>query len=123
MALGALIALGAMIRAHALSIGPSAFLQQLLNPIQRLASQIDAQIARQRRALRRLSRRIPTTLADHAQHHRLGQSAIAGIILLIIVIETTATRPPSPMPAIVPAVTNDPQHATQPGAGPAMPAP
>ena len=109
LALGIVFAVAALIRAHARAVGPQKFLQQLADPFVMLGDRVAAQAARKRRALRRLARQIPKTLSEQAHRHRIGQSAIAALILLIFAIEASSARQeagPAVTQAIVPAERN-----------------
>jgi len=83
---GIMIALAAIIRAYALRIGTGAFVRQLTAPFMALHRQINAAGRRRARDLRRISRRIPATLSERAQTLRLGQTAIAALVLAVIAI-------------------------------------
>ena len=126
IALGALIAFGAMIRAHALAIGPQTFLRQLASPAALLADRAATLAARKRRALRRLARQAPAAVGDRAAQWRLGQTAIAGLIVAVFAIETMAPRAPDTEQEEPAAETPaNPFNATlpPPGSGPAAPGP
>ncbi len=94
LALGAALAIGAVIRGHALTIGPQVFLHRLVHPFVVIADHAATLVARKRRALRRLGRRVPAMLGERGASWRLGQTAIAGLIVLVFAIETLATRVP-----------------------------
>ncbi len=92
LVLGAALALAALIRAHALAIGPQVFLRRLAHPFVLAGDRAGALAARKRRALARLGRRVPAALAEHGARWRLGQTAIAGLIALVFIVETVAPR-------------------------------
>ena len=83
---GIVIALAAIIRAHALGIGVQAFIQGITAPFLALRSHIDAASRRRARSLRRAAHRIPAMLSQRAESLRLGQTAIAALILAVIAV-------------------------------------
>jgi formate hydrogenlyase subunit 3/multisubunit Na+/H+ antiporter MnhD subunit len=83
---GIVIALAAIIRAHALRIGTGVFIGRITAPFIALHARMEAQSRRTGRALRRTARRIPRTLTQRAEALRLGQTAIAALILVIIAV-------------------------------------
>lgn len=90
VALGTGIAMAAAIRAHALRIGPVRFVDQLARPFRTLAALADDFVAAKRRALRRLASAVPRQMADTADAWRLGQTAVVGLIALVLLVELTA---------------------------------
>ncbi len=102
-----LLAAGAATFAHAQHIGPSVFLAQLLAPFNALGARVDSVIAAKRRAARRVGHAVPKLLGETARRWRLGQTAIAGLIALILILEfgagllaeTPAASPTAPPPA------------------------
>ncbi|MCC5978524.1 MAG: hypothetical protein JJU21_10715 [Salinarimonas sp.] len=83
---GMVIALAAVIRAYALEVGTSAFIGQIAAPFVTLHGRIDAAGRRRARDLRRVSRRIPVMLSQRAESLRLGQTAIAALVLAVIAV-------------------------------------
>jgi len=90
---GIVIALAAIIRAHALGIGVQAFIQGITAPFLALRSHIDAASRRRARSLRRAAHRIPAMLSQRAESLRLGQTAIAALILAVIAVGLLEMRP------------------------------
>ena len=89
---GIVIALAAIIRAHALRIGVQAFIQGITAPFLALRSHIDAASRRRARSLRRAAHRIPAMLSQRAESLRLGQTAIAALILAVIAVSMLEMR-------------------------------
>ena len=84
VALGVGGALAALVVAHAQAVGAEVFAAQLLAPGRALSRQIDRALAAKRRALARKARRLPAAIASRAQDWRLGQSAIAGLLVIVL---------------------------------------
>lgn len=87
VALGVGIAAAVAIYAYAQKIGPATFFARLMAPVTAADAQMEAMIAVKRRAARRIAFAVPQRLAVTAQRWRLGQTAIAGLIALFLVIE------------------------------------
>lgn len=109
---GIVIALAAIIRAYALRVGIEAFIGQITAPFIELHGRIEASARRGGRVLRRVARRIPQTLTQRAETLRLGQTAIAALILVVIAVgmvemrmadaEITAPLPEMPVDVLDP---------------------
>jgi len=123
------LALGAAIRAHAQQVGPARLARQIAAPALRLRSRIAGRLAARRRAARRLAQAVPARIAAVASDWRAGQTAIAGLIVLVLLIEGVASlapgsagaRPTPITPAEVPSrpVPAGPQEGGGPGPDPA----
>lgn len=87
LALGVAIALGVAVHAYALRIGPAQFLAMLGAPYLALAQRAANHGAAKRRAARRLAHAVPRILAERALAWRLGQTAIAALIALVLAVE------------------------------------
>ncbi len=103
---GVALASGVAIFAHAQRIGAGVFLSQLAAPFQAFGAHADAIVAAKRRAARRLGHAVPKALGDTATRWRLGQSAIAGLIVLTLALELGP--PPPAETAISPVPQTDP---------------
>ena len=95
VALGIAIAGSVAISAYARKIGAEAFFAAITAPARAVSDHAGRFWAAKRRAARRMGTGIPNTLADHAQRWRLGQTAIAGAIAAVMIIEATATMRPA----------------------------
>lgn len=91
LAVGVLIALIAVVAAYAQKIGLRAFFSGITAPGRALSDQLGRQWAAKRRAARRVGTAVPRSLSNHAHRWRLGQTAIAGLIVAVMMIEATAT--------------------------------
>ena len=87
MMFGVALASGVAVFAHAQRIGPAMFLAQLFAPARSLGASVDSLIAARRRAARRLGQTVPRMLGDTAARWRLGQTAIAGLIVMTFAVE------------------------------------
>lgn len=105
VALGLAIASGVGIHAYAQHIGPMTFLAQLTAPFRALAEHGSRKLAAKRRALRRLSTTVPKFLAEKALGWRLGQTAVAALIALVLVIEFGAQLMAADSAAALPPMT------------------
>lgn len=83
---GALVALAAIVRAHALAIGPGAFWRQITAPIVLAQEAIARAASRIGRAIAVRARRVPAALSERAETMRLGQTAIAALIAAVLVV-------------------------------------
>ncbi|MGY6646919.1 MAG: complex I subunit 5 family protein [Salinarimonas sp.] len=90
---GIVIALAAIIRAHALRIGMQAFIHAITAPFLALRSRIVSASRRRARGLRRAAHRIPAMLSQRAENLRLGQTAIAALILAVIAVGMLEMQP------------------------------
>lgn len=100
LALGIAVALGVALNAHAQAIGPAQFLAQITAPFAQAAERLGSFAAARRRALRRWAHAIPRTLGDTASAWRLGQTAVAALIALVLVIEFSAKLWAADTPAL-----------------------
>ena len=105
VALGLAIALGAGIQAYARKIGPMAFLAQLTAPVRAVVARGSRGLAAKRRALRRLGNAVPKYLAEKALGWRLGQTAVAALIALVLIIELGAQLMAADSAAVPPPMT------------------
>ena len=103
LALGVGVALAVAITAHARAIGVERFLDQLAAPFRVAHALMREAAARRWRVARRFGRWLPRRLESDAARLRLGQSAIAGFIAAILIIEAVASRDPGRI--ATPAVT------------------
>lgn len=90
VALGVVVALGAAINAHAQRTGPAEFLAQLTAPYHSAAQTLGSFWAAKRRAARRMGYAVPKALAQTALDWRLGQTAVAALIALVLALELGA---------------------------------
>ncbi|AHK78504.1 NADH-ubiquinone oxidoreductase [Ectothiorhodospira haloalkaliphila] len=90
--LGATLALGAWIRARALAVGPQVFRDQIARPFVRVAKGAEKFVARQRRAAARIGRRAPAIVGERASHWRLGHTAVAALIVMVLIIEANGWK-------------------------------
>ncbi len=91
VAMGATIALAAAITAHAQKIGPQRFVAGITAPFEAFSSQMSSLWASKRRAARRIGFAVPRILESHAGRWRLGQTAVAAMIVGVLTIEAGAT--------------------------------
>jgi formate hydrogenlyase subunit 3/multisubunit Na+/H+ antiporter MnhD subunit len=84
--LGIAIAAAVAVQAYARQIGWPVFIDQLLAPGRAVDARLDAFVARQRRALRRRAFALPAQIGGRAERWRLGQTAIAGLIVIFLAI-------------------------------------
>jgi formate hydrogenlyase subunit 3/multisubunit Na+/H+ antiporter MnhD subunit len=106
VALGTGIALTTAISAYAQHVGPAAFVALLLSPGRAVTGRMESWWAAKRRAARRVGRAVPRRLEGVGQRWRLGQTAIAGLIAAVLLVE--ATSPLRPTQTKTPAVLLDP---------------
>ncbi len=85
--------------AHARRIGPALFVAHLTAPFRAFGARADSLLAAKRRAARRLGHAVPKALSQTATEWRLGQTAIAGLIAIIVLIEMASTLPAQSLPA------------------------
>ncbi len=90
VAMGLGIALTVALTAYAQEIGPRAFFDVLTAPTRAMAERLRTLSAAKRRAVRRTGIAVPRILADHAQRWRLGQTAIAALVAVVLVIEVSS---------------------------------
>ena len=90
---GVVLAAGVAVFAHAQRIGAGVFLSQLTAPFRAIGARADAIVAAKRRAARRLGQSIPKALGETADQWRLGQTAIAGLIVLTLAVELRTVLP------------------------------
>lgn len=99
VAFGVALAFGVAVHAYAQRIGPALFLAHFSTPIRSVAERVDSMFAAKRRAARRLGHAVPKALGDTAASWRLGQTAIAGLITLILAVELgTSLRAETALP-------------------------
>lgn len=91
VALGVTIAAVTALTAHAQKIGPSAFFAGITAPARALSDQMGSFLAVRRRAARRMGFAIPRVLETYALRWRLGQTAIAGLMVAVLMIEATSS--------------------------------
>ena len=91
VALGVAVALAAGIAAHAQKIGPQRFVAGITAPFDAFFLQMSSLLAGKRRAARRIGFAVPRILERHAGHWRLGQTAVAALIVGVLMIEAGAT--------------------------------
>ncbi len=91
VALGVALALAAAIAAHAQKIGPQRFVAGITAPFDAFFLQMSSLLAGKRRAARRIGFAVPRILERHAGHWRLGQTAVAALIVGVLMIEAGAT--------------------------------
>jgi formate hydrogenlyase subunit 3/multisubunit Na+/H+ antiporter MnhD subunit len=97
LAAGVALASAVALYAHALRIGPALFLAHLTAPFRAVGARADSLLAAKRRAGRRLGHALPKALGETATRWRLGQTAIAGLIALVLLVEMAASLPLSGM--------------------------
>ncbi|MCC6002371.1 MAG: hypothetical protein JJU19_16150 [Pararhodobacter sp.] len=116
VALGVAMAAGVAIHAHAQRIGPAVFLAQITAPGRALALRADSILAAKRRAARRLAHAMPKAIGETAMRWRLGQTAIAGLIALTLLLEAGGSlRGEAAMPpAAQPGAAHPPGHMLPP---------
>lgn len=83
---GIVVAAAAIVRAHALAIGVGAFALQLASPFVRARNGAERLAARLARGMVRLARRVPAALSQRADEMRLGQAAIAALIVAVLAV-------------------------------------
>ncbi|MCC5955585.1 MAG: NADH dehydrogenase [Natronohydrobacter sp.] len=99
--LGVVVGVGVAVHAHAQRIGPAVFLSHLTAPFRAVGARAEAVMAARRRSVRRLAYAIPKTLGETAERWRLGQTAIALLIAVILAVELGATlRADTAIPAV-----------------------
>ncbi|MDM7458744.1 MAG: complex I subunit 5 family protein [Paracoccus sp. (in: a-proteobacteria)] len=91
VALGISVALAVAIYAHAQKIGPRVFLAGITAPVRALSARMGSLWAAKRRAARRLGASVPRMLEHHAGQWRLGQTALAGLMAAVLVIEAASS--------------------------------
>lgn len=87
VALGAVVAIGAALQAHAQRIGPEVFAARLTAPLRDADARLRRAAAARRRGLRRLYLQVPRRIAAIASDWRLGQSAILLLIALVMALQ------------------------------------
>lgn len=87
LALGVAVALSIGIHAYAQRIGPTRFLALLAAPYLALVQHAARVMAARRRAARRLAYAVPRALAERAVAWRLGQTAVAALMALVLAVE------------------------------------
>ena len=90
VALGVLIALSTAIVAYAKWMGPAEFVATLTAPARTLSETLGSVWAAKRRAARRIGAAVPRVIESQSAQWRLGQTAIAGLIAAVLMIEVTA---------------------------------
>ncbi len=84
------LAAGAALYAHTVAVGTAALLRQVTAPFVLLWERVALVGTRARRALRQLAQTLPATLEARGIGWRLGQGAIAALILLVLILEALA---------------------------------
>ncbi|TVQ74714.1 MAG: hypothetical protein EA372_01805 [Chromatiaceae bacterium] len=68
------------------------FRDQIARPFVLVASGAEKFVARQRRAAARIGRRVPAIVGERASHWRLGQTAVAALIVAVLIIEANGWK-------------------------------
>lgn len=95
VALGIAISMTVAISAYAQTIGIEAFLSRITAPFRASTKQLGRLWSAKRRAARRMATAIPRYLAEHALRWRLGQTAVAGTIAALMIIEAIGVLAPA----------------------------
>ncbi len=91
LALGVAIALTVAITAYAQSVGLAEFIDMLTAPARNLSERLSNVWAAKRRAARRLGAAVPRMIEGYTLQWRLSQTAIAGLIAAVLVIEAASS--------------------------------
>lgn len=92
VALAALAAAAAAVWAYAQMIGPERFVEGMSAPIRAFVDRMSSHLAQRRRAARRVGYAVPRILEQHGHLWRLGQTAVAGLIVGFLLIEGAASQ-------------------------------